>query len=398
MAGYSVYFSVKALIKSPLKRFSALWMFMTSSGLMGFAFLNLALSALVRSVIIPTLNRSAILEKCLEYLCRIENPEAGWEAVVMDNGSTDDTQRIVKAYSRRLPCLRAEIVEEPGLHVCRNMGSDIAEGRILCYIDDDSFVSSTWLRGIERVFKEPAVLLAGGPCLPEYEEMPPGWIKTFWEDTRWGKNLGYLSLLDFGRGEKRISPYYVYGCNFNIRKSILQDIGGFHPDGMPSQLVVFRGDGETYVSETLSDMGMEAAYSSDIAVHHFVPRQRMTEEYFLERAFRQGISSSFSALRHAGSQAQTGSSKRTTRRLSYANVIRRFKRMARLCVNSLSGLGDGRRLRERIEASHSAGYAFHQDAALSHEEIMEWVLRENYMGKSGHVPRSFDIPTGRAPL
>ena len=44
------------------------------------------------SIIIPTLNRASILKKCLEYLQNIESPKYGWEILVVDNGSTDETK------------------------------------------------------------------------------------------------------------------------------------------------------------------------------------------------------------------------------------------------------------------------------------------------------------------
>jgi len=43
----------------------------------------------------------------------------------------------------------------------------------------------------------------------------------------------------------------VYGCNFSIRKNILIQLGGFHPDGLPDEFLHYRGDGETATSRAI---------------------------------------------------------------------------------------------------------------------------------------------------
>jgi hypothetical protein len=59
------------------------------------------------------------------------------------------------------------------------------------------------------------------------------------------------SILDFGNAIQEISPDYVWGCNFSIRKEVLLKVRGFHPDGMPDEFLRYRGDGETSVSREI---------------------------------------------------------------------------------------------------------------------------------------------------
>ena len=189
------------------------------------------------SIIIPTHNRAEILQRCLHCICELENPDEDWEVLVLNNNSTDNTEEIINSYRKRLPNLRYFQATDPGLHVGRNLGCDKAKGKILCYIDDDSFVSEGWLKGIEMAFREPEVVLVGGPCLPQYEIEPPAWLNNMWNITEEGRTLGSLSLIDVGNEQRWISPYYVYGCNLNIRRDILEELGGFHPDAMPKELL-----------------------------------------------------------------------------------------------------------------------------------------------------------------
>ena len=48
------------------------------------------------SVIIPTYNRCKILKDCLEVILNQDMPKVDYEVIVVDDGSTDDTEQLVK--------------------------------------------------------------------------------------------------------------------------------------------------------------------------------------------------------------------------------------------------------------------------------------------------------------
>src|SRR5262249_31079384 len=141
----------------------------------------------------------------------------------------------------------------PGLHVGRHHGFREAEGDILVFIDDDIEAFPTLLSSIEEAFEDNEVALVGGKCLPKYDGRVPEWLSAMWvPNSRGERSFGYLSLIDLGEVPKRVDPLLVFGCNFSIRRAVLTEAGGFHPDGFPEQLTRFRGDGETYVSRYLA--------------------------------------------------------------------------------------------------------------------------------------------------
>lgn len=249
------------------------------------------------SIIIPTYNRCDLLRRCLDNICLLSDSIDEFEVLIIDNGSKDNTKTIVESFLNQIPNLRYFYDATPGLHVGRHLGAKEAKGEILCYLDDDSFVDKEWLIGIEKAFNNPNVVIAGGPNIPEYEEAPPSWLKYFWEKTPFGNYISQLSLLDMGNEEKFVPLCYVFGCNFNIKKEILYKYGGFNPDGMPSELLKFRGDGETGLCAKLNAEGYKAYYSPRVRIKHFVPKSRMTEVYFKKRAFMQGISDAFTQIR-----------------------------------------------------------------------------------------------------
>ena len=355
------------------------------------------------SIIIPTYNRSEILQRCLQCICELENPVEDWEVLVVNNNSTDSTEEIINSYRKRLPHLRYFRTTNPGLHVGRNVGYEDSRGNILCYIDDDSFVTRGWLKGIEKAFWDPEVVLVGGPCLPQYEAEPPGWLSEMWSIAEEGRTLGYLSLIDVGDEQRWISPYYVYGCNFSIRKDILAEIGGFHPDAMPKEMIRYRGDGETFVSERLIESGHKALYSPGAKIHHFVPASRMTIDYFCHRAYIQGISGSFTQIRekrgldtgHAkrrGQRAEGREDKHHKFQINGGSICHFLKRMGSSIKNRAVRYKkklfptEYDRIRAEERKAHREGFAYHQSEIKRDPKLLEWVLRKNYLGVNGKLP------------
>ena len=339
------------------------------------------------SIIIPTHNRAEILQKCLQCICELENPDEDWEVLVLNNNSTDSTEEIVNSYRKKLLNLRYLRTTDPGLHVGRNLGCQMAKGNILCYIDDDSFVSKGWLKGIEKAFQDSEVVLAGGPCLPQYEIEPPVWLNNMWNIAEEARTLGSLSLIDVGDEQRWISPYYVYGCNFSIRKDILVEIGGFHPDGMPKELIRFRGDGETFVSRRLIESGYRAVYSPGAKIHHLVPASRMTTDYFCHRSYIQGISSSFTQIRE-----ERGLLVKNSSHNNGIETCRFLKRMGNSIKNRAVRYKkklfptEYDRIRADMQRSSEAGFQYHQKEVKKDPKLLEWVLRENYLGENGKLP------------
>lgn len=327
------------------------------------------------SVIIPTRNRANLLELALHSLICQTHPIEEYEIIIIDNGSTDHTRSVVQLYQKNLPNLIYAYEESPGLHVGRHAGLKISRGDILVYADDDIEALPTWLEGIAESFQDPDVALVGGNNLPKYEEAPPPWIEELWADTPYGKANGMYSILDFGDVMKEISPYYVWGCNFSIRKEILLQIGGFHPDGMPKQLLRYRGDGETAVSKEISKRGYKTIFNPKASVYHFVPKTRMTLDYIHWRGYIQGISDSYALIRkHRG--------------ISYSFLWRKYFSFVIYRIRSLvrEGTGCQRSPHEIFKEGWWQGFFYHQREIKEDKELLKWILLENYFDEDSRIP------------
>ena len=307
------------------------------------------------SVIIPTRNRAIILKKALSSITRQTLAQKEFELIIIDNGSTDNTKEIVDSFSGKIDNLVYIYDDSPGLHVGRHMGLIASNSDILVYGDDDIETFPTWLESVLETFEDDDVVLVGGKNLPNFESTPPDWISKMWEKEEGRKILGYLSILDFGDEKKEINPGFVFGCNFSIRKKILLEAEGFHPDGMPQELIRYRGDGESYVSRYILKKGYKTIYNPKASVYHLVSNERITKEYFAKRSYNQGISDSYTHIRE---DVKVNILKKRIKYILKKYILKRD--MA-------------------IEGSYLEGYMYHQNEVRRDNALMSWVKRDNYI-------------------
>lgn len=325
------------------------------------------------SVIIPTRNRAHQLGLALASLQTQRLPAEEFEVLVIDNGSTDETREIVESFQKRCTNMRYFFDPKPGLHVGRHRGLIEARGDVLVYADDDIEATPTWLDAIHECFRVPEVVLVGGNNYPKFETPPPSWLQKLWEQPGYGGHaITSLSVLQLSPGRRAVSPFFVWGCNFSIRKSVLLEARGFHPDGMPDEHIRFRGDGETHVSAHVQRRGLRCMFDSRASVHHAVTRERMTFDYFRKRSFNQGISDSYTQLRNSPGQRVSWPRRQVA---SAKEAVRRVQQQLKRLFPSDREL---RELRRIMHEAYQNGYKYHQDVYRDDPEVRDWVHRPDY--------------------
>ena len=100
------------------------------------------------SVVIPTYNRQQILEKCLRALesQHFDNTIKGYEIILVDDGSTDNTREWLREHKREFPHVRSLAQDHAGPAAARNLGIKAAQGDIIIFIDSDLVVTETFLQ------------------------------------------------------------------------------------------------------------------------------------------------------------------------------------------------------------------------------------------------------------
>jgi glycosyltransferase involved in cell wall biosynthesis len=95
------------------------------------------------SIILPTYNGVAYLEQALAGVAAELTPEIPVELIAIDDGSTDGTPEMLRAWSSRMP-LRSQVLPHSGNWVAStNVGLTKARGRYVCFLHQDDL----WLPG-----------------------------------------------------------------------------------------------------------------------------------------------------------------------------------------------------------------------------------------------------------
>lgn len=90
------------------------------------------------SVILPTFNRAWSLRIAIESVLRQNHPN--FELIIVDDGSTDETEPILAEYRGRIRAIRQK---NRGVSAARNRGIEEARGRLIAFLDSDD----RWLPG-----------------------------------------------------------------------------------------------------------------------------------------------------------------------------------------------------------------------------------------------------------
>lgn len=84
------------------------------------------------SVIIPTYNRSKYIANTINSV--LNQSFSDYEIIVINDGSTDDTEEILKPYKDKIIYKK---IKNQGVAAARNEGMKLASGKYIAYLDDD---------------------------------------------------------------------------------------------------------------------------------------------------------------------------------------------------------------------------------------------------------------------
>lgn len=101
------------------------------------------------SIIIPVYNNPIFITRCLDSI--ISQTCQNYEAIVIDDGSTDNTYDICKMYSSKYKQIKIYKKENGGVSSARNLGIKKANGEYIIFVDSDDYLEKT---SIEEITKE----------------------------------------------------------------------------------------------------------------------------------------------------------------------------------------------------------------------------------------------------
>jgi GT2 family glycosyltransferase len=193
------------------------------------------------SVIIPNLNGSATLDRCLEAACSSDYRD--FEVIVVDDHSSDGSVGIIKSYPVRL----IELESHGGASAARNAGARAARGEALFFIDADCVVAPDTLQKAASAFREHPAEVTGGTYTPiPYDK---GFFSAF--------QSIYINHSETHSPE----PDYIATHAMVIGREVFERSGGFKEDFMP-----ILEDVE--LSHRLKKMGVNLIMRPEIEVRH----------------------------------------------------------------------------------------------------------------------------------
>jgi glucosyl-dolichyl phosphate glucuronosyltransferase len=251
------------------------------------------------SVIVCTAFRPVLLQHCLESIVNQTFPLDRFEIIVINNSPNRDaeTRAIIKNVKTPIN-IRYSSEEVIGLSPARNRGSTLATGEILVFIDDDAIADPNWLQGILSVYEsKPDASVVGGKVNLLWETDIPKWL-----------HLGlycFLSELNYGdeiiQIQSNQTKQHLNGCNFSMRRSCFEDLGGFSHRLSRDPLTLISGD-ETEMFIRIQAYGGTCYYTPEALVYHLAPENRMNKQFFRKRAYWGGRSSAIIGTIHYSSQ------------------------------------------------------------------------------------------------
>lgn len=117
------------------------------------------------SIIVPTYNREKLLIKCLDSLIKQRFPKKSYEIIVVNDGSTDNTEHVIKTLKKENSNIKYFTINHSGQGAARNIGLREAKGRFIAFTDDDCVVEKNWLKKIENRFEKTDADAVGGSII-----------------------------------------------------------------------------------------------------------------------------------------------------------------------------------------------------------------------------------------
>ncbi len=207
------------------------------------------------SIIIPVYNNWKLTASCLRSVA--DNTDGAFEVIVVDNNSTDATSHLLAAV-KNLHVIH-NTVNRVFVEGC-NQGAEMARGRYLLFLNNDTEVCAGWLDALLVPFADHSTGIVGAKLIyPDQRLQEAGSI--VWQDgTGW----------NYGHGEDQHAPEYNYrrevdycsGACLIIPRFLWDTIGGFDARYAPAYYE------DTDLCFAVRDAGYKVIYQPEARVIH----------------------------------------------------------------------------------------------------------------------------------
>lgn len=162
------------------------------------------------SVIIPTFNRAHLVPRAIHSV--LNQSFTDLELIIVDDGSTDDTRKVVEEIEDRRLTYRHQA--NSGAAEARNNGVSQAAGRYVTFLDDDDEAAPTWLAEFAHAFQSHRAAVACCGVTQTYHRNGQTTEKVVLP-----QDLG--PMVDHQRG------LFITGGSFALKREVFDAVGGY---------------------------------------------------------------------------------------------------------------------------------------------------------------------------
>ncbi|MDX9913047.1 MAG: glycosyltransferase [Candidatus Moranbacteria bacterium] len=212
------------------------------------------------SIIIPVYNKWQYTYTCLSSLKKNVSRRISYEVVLVDDGSTDETQYLWENIVSNIVYVKNK--KNLGFVGSCNVGAKKARGELIVFLNNDTFIKKNWLESLANTFKENENIgLVGSKliCADGVLQEAGGIVwnnKNCWNYGRFGNPtdpaFNYLKDID-----------YCSGASIMLSRKIFDRLGGFDEVYTPGYFE------DTDLAFRVRQLGLRTVYQPKSELYHF---------------------------------------------------------------------------------------------------------------------------------
>jgi L-malate glycosyltransferase len=234
------------------------------------------------TVTIASHNGATTLPRVLEAYAAAAAPAGGWQLLLVDNASTDETPAIVQRFTTKLPLVYLR-EPRPGKNRALNTAVPHFAGELVVFSDDDAIPAPDFLvRWSEVTTRHLEYAMFGGAIRPAWSRPAPKWLL----DSEVSISVAF-AVTPSDQPEGPISPDGVWGPNMAVRHEVFRQ--GFRFDEMigPKGRSYPMGS-EVSFTNRLYGAGYRAWFLPGIVVEHVIRAHQLERAWIRQRAINFG--------------------------------------------------------------------------------------------------------------
>lgn len=215
------------------------------------------------SVVIPTYNQTKVLPKSIAAVFNQTLPREQYEVLVINDGSTDDTHKIVKSLQEKYD-FRYFSQENKGAGAARNKGIKEAKNEIIVLIQDDIIATPNFLEEhllFHQKYPEENVAVVGFTTWHPDLKITPF--------MHWLEHGGPQFDYDRIKGKKEVDHLAFYTSNLSLKRKFLFDHGLFDESFTVAGGTAYE---DTELGFRLTKKGMKLLYNPSAIAYHLHPK------------------------------------------------------------------------------------------------------------------------------